>query len=193
MVTVGVVALQGAVREHARAVQEVGGRARFVRTPGDLAGLDGLILPGGESTVMARLARGTGLFPAIRAALDRGLPVLGTCAGLILLADDVADPGALEGLETVGGLDVRVRRNAYGSQLASGVVPVTAANRTTFSGVFIRAPRIESVGPGVVVLATRAGEPVAVRQGSVTACAFHPELAEDRRFHEWLLSSTAPV
>lgn len=198
MVTVGVLALQGAVREHEALLHGLGVRTRRIRRPEELAGLAGLVIPGGESTAIARLARPTGLLAEVRALIDGGLPVLGTCAGLILLADEVADPAALAGLPTVGGLDVTVRRNAFGAQLASGeaVVDLTEAgsrDEETVStpgrmrGVFIRAPRIERVGAGVRVLAVRGDEPVAVRQGAVVACTFHPELIPDDTLHRlWL-------
>ncbi|CAL8975295.1 Pyridoxal 5'-phosphate synthase subunit PdxT [Tessaracoccus sp. O5.2] len=204
MVTVGVLALQGAVREHEAVLAGLGCHTRRVRRTDDLDGLAGLVIPGGESTAIARLARGSGLLGAVRARIDAGMPALGTCAGLILLADEVADPAALAGLPTVGGLDVTVRRNAFGGQLASGEWDVdltvsattdgqlasgTGADPTDgrMRGVFIRAPRIERVGPGVEVLAVRDGEPVAVRQGPVVACTFHPELVPDATLHRlWL-------
>ena len=192
MVTVGIIALQGAVREHARAVEALGAVVRLVRHPAELAGLDALILPGGESTAMARLARPVGLFPAVRAAVEAGLPVLATCAGLILLADDVADPGALTGFPTVGGLSVTVRRNAFGGQLHSGVADLRLADGAPARGVFIRAPRIEAVGPGVEVLARLGEEPVAVRQGGLIGCTLHPELSGDLSYHRLLLAGTRP-
>ena len=122
--TVGILALQGAVREHAAVLEQLGRWVSLVRRPEDLAGLQGLVLPGGESTAIARLARPSGLLTAIRDRADDGLPVFGTCAGLILLADDVSDPAALAGLPTIGGLNVTVRRNAFGAQLASGEADV---------------------------------------------------------------------
>ena len=203
---VGILALQGAVREHAAVLRLLGHEVSLVRTPADLAGLDGLVLPGGESTAIARLARPSGLLTAIRARMDDGFPVFGTCAGLILLADDVADPAALAGLPTIGGLNVTVRRNAFGAQLASGEAEVGLVGRSassgdpragatpssgtpgpTMRGVFIRAPRIERVGAGVEVVAVRGDEPVAVRQGGVVACTFHPELVPDPTLHRlWL-------
>ena len=192
MVTVGIIALQGAVREHARAVEALGAVVRLVRHPAELAGLDALILPGGESTAMARLARPVGLFPAAREAVEAGVPVLATCAGLILLADDVADPGALTGFPTVGGLSVTVRRNAFGGQLHSGVADLRLADGAPARGVFIRAPRIEAVGPGVEVLARLGEEPVAVRQGALIGCTFHPELTDDDSFHRLLLEGARP-
>lgn len=203
---VGILALQGAVREHAAVLRLLGHEVRPVRGPADLAGVDGLVLPGGESTAIARLARPSGLLTEIRSRIDGGLPVFGTCAGLILLADDVADPAALAGLPTIGGLNVTVRRNAFGAQLASGEAevglvggsassgdalagrsPSSGADGPTMRGVFIRAPRIERVGAGVEVVAVRGDEPVAVRQGAVVACTFHPELVPDPTLHRlWL-------
>lgn len=187
--TIGVLALQGAVREHETILQGMGVRTRRVKAPAELDGLDGLVLPGGESTAMARLARPSGLLTAVRDRLDAGLAVLATCAGLILLADAVADPAGLVGLPTVGGLDVTVRRNAYGAQLASGEAEVELldAARATMTGVFIRAPRIERLGAGVSVVGAVSDEPVAVRAGNVLACSFHPELVPDPTLHKlWL-------
>lgn len=193
MTTIGVLALQGAVREHEAVLHGLGVDTRRVWVPTDLDAVDGLVLPGGESTAIARLGRPSGLLTLIRDRIEGGLPVFGTCAGLILLADDVSDPAALAGLPTIGGLGVTVRRNAFGAQLASGEADVeltaAAAGRpaATMRGVFIRAPRIERVGAGVEVLGTREDEPVAVRQGLVVACAFHPELVPDPALHAlWL-------
>ncbi len=145
MVTIGVLALQGAVREHERMLDGLGVATRRVRVPSQLDGLDGLVLPGGESTAIARLARPSGLLTAIRDRIDAGFPVFGTCAGLILLADDVADPGGLVGLPTIGGLDVTVRRNAYGAQLASGEadVELSAGALVAAHDVGVALPRYE--------------------------------------------------
>lgn len=186
---VGVVALQGAVREHVATLASIGAEAVAIRHPSQLADVSALVLPGGESTAMARLAAVDGLFEAVRVRVDAVLPVLGTCAGLILLADEVADPAALAGYATVGGLDVTVRRNAYGAQLASGERSVTLSSGEVMRGVFIRAPRIERVGARVEVLASVDGTPVVVRQGRVIGCAFHPELAGDARLHRLLLAA----
>lgn len=203
---VGILALQGAVREHAAVLRLLGHEVSLVRSPADLDAVGGLVLPGGESTAIARLARPSGLLTDIRNRIDGGLPVFGTCAGLILLADDVADPAALAGLPTIGGLNVTVRRNAFGAQLASGEAevglvggsassgdalagegPSSDAAGPTMRGVFIRAPRIERVGAGVEIVAVRGDEPVAVRQGAVVACTFHPELVPDPTLHRlWL-------
>lgn len=183
----GVLALQGAVTEHQRVLESLGAQVELVRTPLQLEGLDVLVLPGGESTAMARLAASSGLMTAIRERVGDGLAVLGTCAGLILLADQVLDAEALDGQQRIGGLDVAVRRNAYGNQLSSGEHPVEMSDTTTMRGVFIRAPRIERVGAGVDVLARRDGLPVVVLQERVVGCAFHPELAGDDRLHRLLL------
>ncbi|WP_390905033.1 pyridoxal 5'-phosphate synthase glutaminase subunit PdxT [Nesterenkonia marinintestina] len=180
----GVLALQGAVAEHVRALRDCGAQVRTVRRPAELAGLDGLVVPGGESTTMARLADPVGLFPAVCAAHEDGMAVFGTCAGLILLAEDVADAAALTGYDRIGGLDVTVRRNGYGSQLDSfsAALPVTGL-REPLPAVFIRAPVIERAGVDVEVLAEHRGAPVAVRQGRLLGASFHPELTADRRLH----------
>jgi 5'-phosphate synthase pdxT subunit len=184
---VGILAVQGAVREHAEALRAVGADAVLVRLPADLAGLDALILPGGESTTMRRMIDQYGLREPIRAMARAGAPMLGTCAGMILLADRLAD-----GEEPVLRLlDVEVQRNAYGRQLDSFEadldVPVLGAEQ--LHGVFIRAPILSDVGPKAEVLARDGdGRPIAVRQGRVLATAFHPELTGDRRLHRLLLS-----
>ena len=188
-VTAGVLALQGAFREHAAVLRRLGVDVRLVKTPSDLAGVDALVLPGGESTAQVRIAAKTHLMEAIRGRIADGLPVLGTCAGLILLADEVLDPAALAGFERPGGLDVTVRRNAYGGQLASGERDVTLADGSVMRGVFIRAPRIEQVGEGVSVLASDGDVPVVVRQGNLIGCAFHPELIGDSTLHSLLLGA----
>lgn len=195
MVTVGVLALQGAFIEHAAILRTLGAQVALVRTPADLDEVEALVLPGGESTAMARLARGTGLFEAVRRRLRSGMPALGTCAGLILLADEVTDAAGLAGLGTIGGLRVTVRRNAFGAQLASGETAVSLTGGGLMHGVFIRAPRIESVGAGVQVLATRPGadgpEPVVVREGGIVGATFHPELAGETLLHEIVIAAAA--
>ncbi|WP_139978661.1 pyridoxal 5'-phosphate synthase glutaminase subunit PdxT [Nocardioides litoris] len=184
MTTIGVLALQGDVREHLRALTGLGAHAVAVRRPEELAAVDGLVLPGGESTTIAKLARTFDLLEPLRARIADGLPVLGTCAGMILLADRVLD-GA-EGQETVGGLDVTVRRNAFGRQVDSFEGPVEVAGLDEpVHGVFIRAPWVESTGPGVEVLA-RTDDPdriVMVRQDALMATSFHPEVGDDPRVH----------
>jgi 5'-phosphate synthase pdxT subunit len=188
--TVGVLALQGGVREHQRLLEGLGARVRPVRLPADLVGpdgprLDALVLPGGESSTIDRLLRGFGTFEPLRAVIAAGLPTLGTCAGLVLLAREVLD--AAPGQRSLGLLDVTVRRNAFGPQLDSAEVDLT----TTLGPArvaFIRAPRVESAGPGVEVLARRRRAIVAVRQGAVTGVAFHPELTGEPLFHRRLLT-----
>ena len=183
---IGVLALQGAVREHMDAIRQIGGEPVAVRLPMDLEGLDALILPGGESTTMRRLIDRYGLREPILAMARAGAPMLGTCAGMILLADRLTD-----GEEPILGLlDVAVERNAYGRQLDSfeADVELPAIGPDPVHGVFIRAPVVTDVGPGVEVLARDSqGRPIAVRQGRVLATAFHPELTGDRRLHRLLM------
>jgi 5'-phosphate synthase pdxT subunit len=183
---IGVLALQGAVREHAEAIRDIGAEPVLVRLPSDLDGLDALILPGGESTAMRRLMDRYGLREPIQDLARSGTPMLGTCAGMILLADRLTDgePPVLRLL------DVTVERNAYGRQLDSfeADLDVPALGDEPLHGVFIRAPVVAEVGDGVEVLARdEDGRPIAVRQGRVLATAFHPELTGDRRLHRLLL------
>lgn len=180
--TVGVLALQGDVREHLAALASLDVQAISVRRPGELDACDGLVIPGGESTTMAKLARIFELLDPLRKRVRAGLPVFGTCAGMIMLADRVLD--GVAGQETVGGLDITVRRNAFGRQVDSFEGPLDVAGLDApVHGVFIRAPWVEQVGPGVEVLATAAGHPVAVRQGPLLATSFHPEVGTDVRMH----------
>jgi 5'-phosphate synthase pdxT subunit len=181
-IEVGVLALQGDFAAHAAALAEAGATPREVRIPADLEGLRGLVLPGGESTTMLRLMDAAGLEPAIRAFHAAGRPVLGTCAGLILLASEVRNPAQ----RSLGLLDVTVARNAYGRQADSFEAPVEGAGPLAGAPLeagYIRAPRLERLGPGVEVLARQQGTPVLVREGNVLAGAFHPELTADRRVH----------
>jgi 5'-phosphate synthase pdxT subunit len=187
--TVGVLALQGDVREHLAALERVGAAGRAVRREAELDGLAGIVLPGGESTTMDKLMRAFGLRDPLRAALGAGLPAYGSCAGMILLADRVLDGPPDQ--ETLGGIDMTVRRNAFGRQVASfeGEVEMAGVAGGPMHGVFIRAPWVEDVGPGVEVLARveegeAAGRIVAVRQGSLLATSFHPEMTGDGRVHE---------
>ena len=185
---IGILAVQGDVREHARALLEIGAEPVEVRLPRDLVGLDGLILPGGESTAMRNLIDRYGLREPIVALARGGAPLYGTCAGMILLADRIAD-----GDEPVLRLlDVTVQRNAYGRQLDSfeAEIPIPALGGEPMHGVFIRAPIVSELGPEVEVLARDPdGRPIAVRQGRVLATAFHPELTPDRRLHRLFLES----
>lgn len=182
---IGVLALQGAVAEHERALHAVGATVRKVRRPAELEGLDGLIVPGGESTAIARLAAPVHLMPAIRDRHQEGMALFGTCAGLILCAREIADAEALEGFDRIGGMGVLVRRNAYGSQLDSftGDVEVNGLD-SPLPSVFIRAPIVEDVlDTDVEVLAETHGHPVILRQGKILAASFHPELTPDHRLH----------
>jgi 5'-phosphate synthase pdxT subunit len=183
---VGILALQGDVREHAAALREVGAEPVEVRLPRDLAGVEALILPGGESTTMRRLIETYGLAEPILSLAASGAPMWGTCAGLILMARRITD-----GDEPILPLlDIEVRRNAYGRQLDSfeADLAVPALGDEPLHAVFIRAPVVTDVGPGVEVLATDPmGRTVAVRQGRLLATAFHPELTGDRRFHQALV------
>jgi len=186
---VGVLALQGDVREHVFALTDAGARALPVRRPDELAGLDGLILPGGESTTMSKLAAAFDLLEPLRKAVSGGLPVYGACAGMILLADRLL--GAPPDQETLGGIDMTVRRNAFGRQVDSFEedVHLSGLGDQPLRAVFIRAPWVESVGDGVEVLATArapayVGRIVAVRQEHLLATSFHPELTGDTRLHK---------
>ena len=189
--TIGVFALQGDVREQARAVEAAGCVAAPVRRPEELAKVDGLVLPGGESTTMIKLARVFELLEPLRAAVQDGLPVYGSCAGLILLADRVDSAGSpLE--ETIGGLDITVRRNAFGRQVDSFEedVAIDGIDGGPVRAVFIRAPWVQELGSlatalGRVSTGPGAGRIVAVRQGSLLATSFHPELTGDGRIHEY--------
>jgi 5'-phosphate synthase pdxT subunit len=187
MPTVGVLALQGDVREHLVALESLGCLPHAVRRPAELESCDGLIIPGGESTTMAKLARIFDLLEPLRKRVATGMPVLGTCAGMIMLADRVEDGAA--GQETVGGLDITVRRNAFGRQVDSfeGELDFAGLDEPVHA-VFIRAPWVESVGAGVEVLARvgsgeAVGRIVAVRQGPLMATSFHPEVGQDVRIH----------
>jgi 5'-phosphate synthase pdxT subunit len=189
---IGVLALQGAVRPHVEAIRAVGAEPVEVRLPRDLVDLDALILPGGESTTMRKLIDAYGLREPIAALARAGAPVLGTCAGMILLADRIADGDA----PVFSLLDIEVRRNGYGRQLDSfeADLAVPSLGGEPLHGIFIRAPRLTDVGPDVEVLARDPdGNPVAVRQGRVIATAFHPELTDDRRIHALLRDLTAAM
>lgn len=185
--TVGVLALQGDVREHLATLASLDVQAIAVRRPGELDACDGLVIPGGESTTMAKLARIFELLDPLRKRVAAGMPTFGTCAGMILLADRVLDGTADQ--ETVGGLDITVRRNAFGRQVDSFEGPLGVAGLDApVHAVFIRAPWVEETGPEVEVLSRvergeAAGRVVAVRQGSLMATSFHPEVGGDARVH----------
>ena len=187
---VGVLALQGDFREHLFALEECGVFASLVRRPSELAAVDALVLPGGESTAIANLARSFDLFDPLKARIASGMPVYGSCAGMILLADRVLD--AAIGQETFGGLDITVRRNAFGRQVDSFETDLEFAGITNppVRAVFIRAPWVESVGATVEVLATYE-HAVAVQQGALLATSFHPELTGDNRIHRYFIESVA--
>lgn len=188
---VGVLALQGDVREHLRALQDCGAEAVPVRRPVEIEEIDALVIPGGESTTIAHLAQTFGVFDLISKRIKSGLPVYGSCAGMILLADRVLDAAVDQ--KTFGGMDITVRRNAFGRQIDSFEIDIAieGLTSTAMRAVFIRAPWVEQVGPGVQVLSsvTREGvsHPVAVRQGRMLATSFHPELTDDSRIHRYFI------
>ena len=185
MPVIGVLALQGDVREHLRALGEAGANAVPVRRLNEIEACDGLVIPGGESTTLWRLATAFELMDPLRKLIAGGLPAFGSCAGMIMLADDLRDGAG--GQQTFGGIDMTVRRNAFGRQVDSFErdIDIDGAN---FHAVFIRAPWVEQAGPAVDVIAEDRGRIVAVRQGVSLATAFHPELTPDRRIHELFVS-----
>jgi len=193
---IGVLALQGDVREHAAALVRCGAEVRSVRRPEELDGLDGIVLPGGESTTMSKLAVAFDVFEPLQARLRDGLPALGTCAGMIMLADRILDPRS--GQQTFGGLDITVRRNAFGRQIDSFESDLEFAGEDTLErplhAVFIRAPWVEEAGDRVSILARvrsgpAAGRIVAVQQGPLMATSFHPEVTDDDRIHRMFLAA----
>lgn len=187
---VGVLALQGDVREHLRVLASLGADAVPVRRPEELASVSGLVIPGGESSVIDKLARSFGMQGPVRDAIAEGMPMYGTCAGLILLADRLTD--AIAGQETFGGLDVTVQRNAFGTQVDSFEVDldVPAVSPTPVHAAFIRAPLVTDLGEGVEVLARLAdGRVVAVREGNLFGTAFHPEVTGETGFHALFLDA----
>ena len=180
----GILALQGAFSSHIHLFQQLGCHTVEVRKPEDLSNIDGLILPGGESTTMSRMLVRWKLIDPIRALISDGLPVMGTCAGLILLADRLGDWNSLPRL---GGLDITVTRNAYGRQIDSFEASLNLAfDDIPFNGIFIRAPQIDSIGPDVEELCRFEEKPVMVRQNNILGCSFHPELSGDIRIHQLL-------
>ncbi|HLU33376.1 MAG TPA: pyridoxal 5'-phosphate synthase glutaminase subunit PdxT [Natronosporangium sp.] len=182
---VGVLALQGDVREHLAALTRCGVRASAVRRPDELARVDALVVPGGESTTIGKLAAEFGLLEAVRDRVRAGLPTYGSCAGMIMLADRVR--GGRPDQPTFGGIDMTVRRNAFGRQVDSFEAAVELTGIGSVPAVFIRAPCVEEVGEGVQVLGRAAGKIVAVRQENLLATAFHPELTGDLRIHQWFV------
>jgi len=189
---IGVLALQGDVREHENALASCGVATRRIRLPADLDGIDALVVPGGESTTMSNLALRWGLMEPLRARVGEGMPAYGSCAGMIMLADRLE--GGRPDQQTIGGLDVTVRRNAFGRQVDSfeADVQILALGSTPIHAVFIRAPWVEQAGESVQVLGTiasgdAASRIVAVRQGHLLATSFHPELTGDTRVHQYFV------
>lgn len=189
---VGVLALQGDFREHAHVLGRLGAHVSLVRRPEELDAVEGLVIPGGESSVMDKLSRTFGLAEPLKDAIAGGMPVYGTCAGLIMLADTLLD--AIAGQQSLGGLDVVVRRNAFGSQNQSFEtdLDVPALGERPVHAVFIRGPVVESVGPAATPLASLDdGRVVAVEQGNLLGTSFHPEITGEYRFHEYFLAKVA--
>lgn len=185
---VGVLALQGDFREHLNASAALGHSASPIRRSSELADIDALILPGGESTTIALLAESYGLLQPIRKRISEGLPIYGSCAGMILLANEIE--GGVEGQQTFGGIDMTVRRNAFGRQVESFEEVIDFAGMKV-NGVFIRAPWVERVGSSVEILASHHSHPVAVRQGRLLATSFHPELTGDLSVHRFFFDEVS--
>ena len=188
---VGVLALQGDVREHISALIACGVHPTTIRRPSELAAIDALVLPGGESTTIAQLAEIFGLLEPLARRIAAGMPVYGSCAGMILLADSILD--AKQGQKTFGGLDITVRRNAFGRQVDSFETDIAFADGSDqlTRAVFIRAPWVEKVGSGIEILATVDSHPVAVRSKTLFATSFHPELTADHRIHRYFIEEVA--
>ena len=185
---VGVLALQGAFAAHSDCLTSIGVQSVEVRIPEQLSSVDALLMPGGESSTMSQLLESSGLFDPIAIRIKDGMPVFGTCAGMILLASEILDGRSDQ--RNFSAIDISVRRNAFGRQVDSFESTIST-DVGDFQGVFIRAPRIERVGADVQVLGSIANEPVLVRQGNVLAASFHPELSNDARLHEYFVSITA--
>ena len=185
---VGVLALQGAFAAHSDCLTSIGVQSVEVRTPEQLSSVDALLMPGGESSTMSQLLESSGLFDPIAIRIKDGMPVFGTCAGMILLASEILDGRSDQ--RNFSAIDISVRRNAFGRQVDSFESTIST-DVGDFQGVFIRAPRIERVGADVQVLGSIANEPVLVRQGNVLAASFHPELSNDARLHEYFVLITA--
>lgn len=184
---IGVLALQGDVAEHIASLGDCGVIASGVRSKQEIESVDALVIPGGESTTIAKLAKAFGVFDLIKSRIASGMPTYGSCAGMILIADQILDGGADQ--EGFGGIDAQVRRNAFGRQVDSFETDLTFAgiSGAAFRAVFIRAPWVESVGTQVEVLASFNGHPVAIRQGHLLATSFHPELTGDNRIHRFFV------
>jgi len=184
---IGVLALQGDYAAHAQRLRDAGAEVVEIRSPEPIPSLDGIVLPGGESGVMLSLMERFSILEPLRARIREGMPVFGTCAGLILLARSVEG----DAKPRLGALDVLVRRNAYGTQIDSfrAEFPAAVPGIEMIEGVFIRAPRILEAGPGVEVLAHHEGDPVLVRQGAILAAAFHPELVPGLGLHAWFIDA----
>ena len=185
---VGVLALQGAFAAHSDCLTSIGVQSIEVRNPEQLSSVDALLMPGGESSTMSQLLESSGLFDPIATRIADGMPVFGTCAGMILLASEILDGRSDQ--RSFSAIDISVRRNAFGRQVDSFEATINSSVGD-FHGVFIRAPRIERVGDQVEVLGSINDEPVLVRQGNVFAASFHPELSNDARLHEYFVSITA--
>jgi 5'-phosphate synthase pdxT subunit len=185
---VGVLALQGAFAAHSECLTSIGVQSVEVRTPEQLNSVDALLMPGGESSTMSQLLESSGLFDPISTRIADGMPVFGTCAGMILLASEILDGRSDQ--RSFSAIDISVRRNAFGRQVDSFESTINSPVGD-FHGVFIRAPRIERIGKEVEVLGSINNEPVLVRQGNVLAASFHPELSNDARLHEYFVSITA--
>jgi 5'-phosphate synthase pdxT subunit len=185
---IGVLALQGAFAAHADCLTSIGVQSVEVRNPEQLGSVDALLMPGGESSTMSQLLESSGLFDPIASRIADGMPVFGTCAGMILLASEILDGRSDQ--RSFSAIDISVRRNAFGRQVDSFEATINSSVGD-FHGVFIRAPRIERVGDEVEVLGSINDEPVLVRQGNVLAASFHPELSNDARLHEYFVSITA--
>ena len=184
---IGVLALQGDVAEHIASLGDCGVIASGVRSKQEIQSIDALVIPGGESTTIAKLAKAFGVFDLIKSRIASGMPTYGSCAGMILIADKILDGGVDQ--EGFGGIDAQVRRNAFGRQVDSFETDLTFAgiSGAAFRAVFIRAPWVESVGTQVEVLASFNGHPVAIRQGHLLATSFHPELTGDNRIHRFFV------
>jgi len=185
---IGVLALQGAFAAHSDCLTSIGVQSIEVRNPEQLKSVDALLMPGGESSTMSQLLESSGLFDPISSRIADGMPVFGTCAGMILLASEILDGRSDQ--RSFSAIDISVRRNAFGRQVDSFEATIKSSVGD-FHGVFIRAPRIERVGDEVEVLGSINDEPVLVRQGNVLAASFHPELSNDARLHEYFVSITA--